>query len=198
MRYSGDYIWNLKVALANDVIAERSYGLAASILGAYQREMDYARQRAVDAQEMPESNWVGTPGERINALLSVVAFRYLDNDFGVSTLVTYSDPSGNILKWFASGKQFPVVGAEADLEFTIKAHTEFNGRKETSILRVKPFLNKADKAAKAKAKKAAKAAYTAAQKASDEAWDNLATVGRDVYNELREQAQEAYRAWEAL
>ena len=38
--YDNDYAWNLRVALAGDTINVRSYALAASVIGVYQRQME--------------------------------------------------------------------------------------------------------------------------------------------------------------
>lgn len=191
-----DYIWNMSVVLAGETIKERSYGLAASVLGAYQREMEWNQKQARERENAPESNWIGSAGERMVATLTTKAFRFIDTDFGSSTLVTYHDEAGNIYKWFASGRHNIDLDVTATLEFTVKKHTEFNGAKETQVLRVKPFVDKATKAAQAKLRKAAKAKYDALQAQVDEAW--ASAPGSAEYHNIRDEAHRAYEEWKSI
>lgn len=200
-----DYIWNMSVVLAGETIAERSYGLAASVLGAYLREMERKERLARERADAPVSEWLGTVGEKLVATLTVKAYRWIDTDFGTSTLITYNDSLGNVVKWFASGKHSPVEGETATLEMSVKAHKEYNDSKETHVNRVKPYLDKTAKAALAKQKKEAKIRYETLQKESDEAWASLPSYGDDLrdaamvrYNEARDNASKAYQDWKSL
>lgn len=200
-----DYIWNMSVVLAGETITERSYGLAASVLGAYQREMERNERLARERADAPVSEWIGTVGEKLIVSLTIKAFRWIDTDFGTSTLITYNDAQGNVVKWFASGKHSPVEGETATLEMTVKDHKEYNGTKETHVLRVKPYLDKAAKAEIAKQKKTAKLRYESLQKEADDAWASLPPYGDELrdaamsrYNEARNNASKAYQEWKSL
>ncbi len=200
-----DYIWNMSVVLAGETISERSYGLAASVLGAYQRELEWKERQARERVDATESEWLGAIGEKLVVTLTIKAYRWLESGFGTNTLITYNDAQGNVVKWFASGKHVPVEGETATLEMTVKDHKEYNGTKETHVLRVKPYLDKAAKAAASKARKEAKQKYEALQKECGEAWSNIPPYGdelRDaamvVYNDLRAETHKAYEAWKAI
>lgn len=191
-----DYIWNMKVVLANDVIAMRSYGLAASVLGAYQREMErnerIARERAVSTSE-----YIGTVGEKIVLDLTVKAFRFISTAYGMSTLITYHDDKGNVIKWFASGQHEPELETTEKLQGTITKQTEYNGVKETQINRVKPFVDATTKKNNAAQKKALKAEYVRLQDIAEVLWSHV-TEGEESrlqYEEARDAANKAYRAW---
>lgn len=191
-----DYIWNMNVVLAGETIAVRSYGLAASVLGAYQREQEYRQRIAIERAEQPESNWIGTVGEKLVLALTVKAVRFLDTGWGVKSLITYVSEEGNIVKWFATGHLKVTEGQTETLEMTVKEHREYNGIKETHVQRVKVYQDKATKAAQAKARKIAKAKYDSLQKEVEEAW--AAEPGGETYRTKRQDAEAAYKEWQAI
>ena len=132
-----DYVWNMRVVFASEFVPGKSVGLAVSAIGAYQRDMEREEKRNRERQNATSVH-VGTVGKRqsFNGLV-VKAFRTLDTRFGVSTLITYADGSGNIIKWFASGYQDVQVGDTVNLTATVKEHGEWNGVPETTITRAK-------------------------------------------------------------
>lgn len=132
-----DYVWNMSVVLATPYVKARSVGLAVSILGAFQRdqEMQLKRQRE---RENTTSVHVGTVGKRQEFRnLTVKAFRTIESMYGVTTIITYTDPDGNIIKWFASGYHEVTPGDTVSLVASVKSHGEWNGVPETTITRAK-------------------------------------------------------------
>lgn len=119
-----DYLHNAWVIANAPVIEPRSTGIAASIVGVYYRNNRPAPQPSVH---------VGAVGQKLEIDVEVLETRLLDSG---STLVTMRDPSGNTLKWFASGKA-PSRGVKARIRATVKAHNTFKGRHETILTRCK-------------------------------------------------------------
>lgn len=142
---ASDYIWNMRVVLANDVMPFRSYGLAASVLGAYQRELEYVARKARENAGRPESKHLGNVGDKITLDLTVESFRYIDSQYGSTLLICYTDTDGNSVKWFASSAPEPAIGETAKLTGTVKKHDEYQGTKSTILTRVKPFVEKKGK-----------------------------------------------------
>jgi len=86
-----------------------------------------------------ERKHVGQVGERSDFTnLTVTKLRYFENEYGVRTLITFEDATGNILIWWAS-KQLDDVkeGDVVDIRGTVKAHGDYNGRPQTELQRVK-------------------------------------------------------------
>lgn len=201
-----DYLWNLRVVFANDIVSLRATGIAASILSCYQRDQDYRAKQ--QAKTPSTSEYVGTVGEKLVAKLTLKALKSISTDYGMSTLHTFHDEAGNTVKWFKSGEAGLELEATETYEMSVKAHKEFNGCRETQVLRVKPFVNAADKKIKAKLKKEKKIAYEYAQTVADEAWNHQAcgnTVSLDTqeeanrkYQAARDAANTAYKEWQEI
>lgn len=132
-----DYVWNMSVVMASPYVPMRSVGLAVSAIGAYQRDMQHQLERKAKAATSP-SQHVGTVGKRQTFdNLTCQAIRYLESQFGVTTLLTFTDPSGNIIKWFASSEPDIEPDQTVTLVATVKAHGDWNGTPETTITRAK-------------------------------------------------------------
>jgi hypothetical protein len=132
---SNDYVWNMSVVLASPYVPMRSVGLAVSAIGAYQRDMQRAVERAAKAQASP-SQFLGSIGDKLTLTLTVKALRYIDNGYG-TTLVTFTDTEGNVVKWFASNPGKLTEGNTANVTGTVKKHEEWQGIKSTVITRAK-------------------------------------------------------------
>jgi hypothetical protein len=131
-----DYAWNLHVALAGDSIDMRSFGIAASVIGVYQREMTrLAKERA--AAENTTSEWIGKVGDKLTLTLTVDAVKYLNSDFGTTSLITYHDADNNVVNWFASKYLSVEVGKTVTVKGTVKGLNEFRGVRQTTLTRVK-------------------------------------------------------------
>lgn len=128
-----DYLYNLLMACSCDYISNREFGLAASAISAYQREVEKTikaeRQAAV-------SNWVGEVKERRDFTVTVEGVRYIEGAYGVTTLYSMVDGDGNVIKWFSSN-DILTQGESYTLKGSVKAHDEWEGVKQTVITRCK-------------------------------------------------------------
>jgi hypothetical protein len=102
------------------------------------------QQEEQAANPPPVSNWVGEVGKRQQFTLRLERMLRIDNQFGTSYLHTFSDEQGNSYKWFSSAGKLrnqadnPVEeGAIVMVKATVKGHDLYNGRKQTSLNRVK-------------------------------------------------------------
>jgi hypothetical protein len=156
---SSDYFYNLHVIVELGVVEPRTLGYGASLIIACDKALERVRER----QARPESNHVGTVGERVVLKLKLVKVQEIDrghDGYGsVSYLHVFTDAAGNDLKWFGSSflrdaKGDRIVdGAEVEIKATVKKHDEYKGRKQTMLTRAqlhvvveKPKKNKANKA----------------------------------------------------
>jgi hypothetical protein len=133
---NSEYVLNLKAIAAAERVSFRNMGILASAPQAWARFLEKSFIKEKEAK--PESNWFGEIGERWEISLTLKAIRYIETDFGSSTLHTFMDNDGNVFKWFASNADLADdVDNTLRLSVGIKAHKEFKGTRETALTRVK-------------------------------------------------------------
>lgn len=135
---NSEYIQNLKAALAaeDDTFNVTNLGLVVSAPFAYQRYIERQEAKKVEAKASVNSVYQGTVGERLRGLrLTVKTVRYIDGQFGLTTLFILNDAAGNSFKWFCSTGCQGEVGDTLVLDGTVKKHEEFNGLKSTVLTR---------------------------------------------------------------
>lgn len=159
-----EYLHNCRAIVRSGAVEHRTAGYAASVLIAYDKHMDRVRARAA----RPESNHVGTVGERQHFTVTQVTVKEINGDFGCSFLHLFSDAAGNDLRWFGSGRLWkngstagsgPMVdqvkdGETIEIVATVKKHDEYKGRKQTQITRCSVYIVPLEKPKKNKTTKA--------------------------------------------
>lgn len=153
-----DYLWNLKTVCSMGGVTQRELGILCSAVAAYNRAVKGEALRKQREALKATSSHFGSPGDKIGRKLSaadkrkgaeahealaitVMSTRMFETDYGTSELVSMTDESGNVFKWFASGGAKSDDGervAEGDtysLVATIKGHGEYAGVKETKLNR---------------------------------------------------------------
>lgn len=127
----------------------RHLGFLASIIPAYKRTMEKARERQVS---QATSKHVGVVGERLACKVSLVKVIEIQSLYGTSHLHIFVDDAGNRLKWFCSGMRpdFPTDGAFVAITGMVKNHGVRDSVQETCLSRVTLGKPKATKARKAK------------------------------------------------
>jgi len=132
-----DYEWNLVAACAEDYIHLRNIGLAASAIVAYKRAMNLIAEREAQAQR-PPSEYVGEIKQRIEIDLKVIRRIDIETDYGrygsMLRITVMEDETGNILVW-KTGSATLDEGESYRIKGTIKAHEEYDGRKQTILTR---------------------------------------------------------------
>lgn len=139
---SGSYLSNLKAACGREYCESRNFGLIASSVAAYNRELEKKGREESRKQADSKSSWVGSVGDRLE--IKDVALSLLtswDTEFGYTYLYKMVDVAGNIYtwktgKWLGNNECVP-EGARVTLKGTIKSHTEFRGVKQTELTRCK-------------------------------------------------------------
>lgn len=128
-----DYMRHLKIIIKDGFFIPRTEsGLLASALASYYKETKY---QAV-LNEEKKSTWFGDLKKRYDIKVKIVSKKIYDNAFGGGFLYKMTDESGNIYKWFCSGKQLPESDGLLLIKGTVKNHETFNGVKYTLLNRV--------------------------------------------------------------
>lgn len=133
-----DYLSNLSIACTLDAIQRRQAGIVASAMSAYLRDLADVEKRAQERADRPESQFVGEVGARLrNLTLTVTFVKYLESQFGTTTLVALTDQQGNAFKWFGSGYHDLKPGEAVTLTGTVKGHEMYQGERQTVLTRCK-------------------------------------------------------------
>ena len=135
----GDYLYNLGVACRAGYVVRKTAGIVASSIQAYltakEREEEITRRRSEDAKKA--RGLVGEVKKRqVFEKLTVRTVRYIDGNWGTTTLVVFEDEPGNLIKWFASTELDELEeGDIVNIKATVKKHDEYNGVPETVVNR---------------------------------------------------------------
>jgi hypothetical protein len=73
--------------------------------------------------------------------------KYIEGQWGTTTLVSFEDKPGNLIKWFASVDLDDInTGDVVDIKATVKKHDEYQGVKQTMVSRAKITIINGEKA----------------------------------------------------
>lgn len=104
------------------------------------REFDRGMWRVIDAKIKalkPESQYVGTIGEKICVTAVYDHEACYETKFGITHVHTFLTPEGNILVWKTSTYPNASCGDTVSIQGTVKEHSEYRGDKQTSLIRCK-------------------------------------------------------------
>ena len=130
------YYNNLKVVVANEYIPLNKLGLLVSIPKAIERYKEEKKRQEEKEKLAAESNYLGSVGEKISVnFVSGREVACCETQFGLLHIYEFKDASGNVIVWkSSSSKDIPENGVVAG---TVKAREEYDGIKQTVILRAK-------------------------------------------------------------
>jgi hypothetical protein len=139
-----DYVLNMKAVAAGKMVSARNIGLLASAPQAWAKALERTLIREREASVYANSQYIGTApdkeagvkGSRETLTVEIRAIKYLDSDYGSTTLYTMITEEGNVVKWFASNDTLgEEIGARYVIRGTVKAHKEWEGMKSTQLTR---------------------------------------------------------------
>jgi hypothetical protein len=128
---ASDYMYNLRVAAALPEVTHRTRGLLASVVGAYQREVE---KKIAERSAPKVSAHVGEIGKRLTFRLKVVRKANVDTEWGGLTIHVLEDENGNVFVWKTSTGSLKYEIAY-DVKGTVKKHSDYKGKKQTELSR---------------------------------------------------------------
>lgn len=130
------YYNNLKVIVENEYIPLNKLGFLVSIPKAIDGYEEKKKKQEEKERLAAESNYLGSVGEKISVnFVSGREVACCETQFGLLHIYEFKDENGNTVVWkTSSGKDIPESGV---ITGTVKAHEEYNGVKQTIILRAK-------------------------------------------------------------
>jgi len=132
-----DYLQNLGVLARAEIAPANRLGLVCSMLSSFRRDRDRTEAKRVEREATPESNYFGEVKVRADYELTVTGSTSWESEYGVTYLYFFTDAAGNRAKWFASREQELETSERYTIKATVKAHEEYEGRKETTLTRAK-------------------------------------------------------------
>mgnify|MGYP001583871577 FL=1 len=129
-----DYLYNLRQVAKLEALNYRVFGIAASLIPAYQRDV----QKNVSFEDRAaRSQFVGEAGVRAEFVVQVSGIRGIQyRDGTTGTVIEFTDDEGNEMVWFTSGSKGFESGKTYRVKATVKRHSEFRGIKQTGLNRV--------------------------------------------------------------
>ena len=130
------YYNNLKVIVSNEYIPLNKLGLLVSIPKAIDRYKEEKKRQEERERLAAESDYLGSVGEKISVnFVSGREAACCETQFGLLHIYEFKDANGNTVVWkSSSGKDIPESGTVTG---TVKSHEEYDGIKQTVILRAK-------------------------------------------------------------
>ena len=130
------YYNNLKTVLANEYVPLDKLGLLVSAPKAISRYYELKKMQEEKEKLAKSSNYIGEVGEKISVnFVSGREVACCETQFGLLHIYEFKDANGNTVVWkSSSSKNIPESGVVAG---TVKAHEEYDGIKQTVILRAK-------------------------------------------------------------
>ena len=130
------YYNNLKVIVENEYIPLNKLGFLVSIPKAIDGYEEKKKKQEERERLAAESNYLGSVGEKISVnFVSGREVACCETQFGLLHIYEFKDANGNAVVWkSSSSKDIPENGVVTG---TVKAHEEYNGIKQTIILRAK-------------------------------------------------------------
>jgi hypothetical protein len=135
----GDYLHNLRAIARSGIVSQRSAGIAASAVTAYQRYIGRERARAERASRPVMDVHVGTVGKRETWTVTLEFVTGYETAYGYTTVCKFRTVAGALIIWKASSTTIERsdVGKRYQLTGSVKAHDDYKGAKQTLVLRCK-------------------------------------------------------------
>jgi hypothetical protein len=134
---SNNYMHNLVTICNMPYVNRKHFGILASLIPTYNRELAYQARKAKNAAEYEKkvigSNWFGNVKERITIeVKSIKCLTGWEGQFGYTRLYEIVDTNNNVFTW----KTSTLLAENAKIiTGTVKAHNEFRGIKQTELTR---------------------------------------------------------------
>lgn len=161
-----DYEHNLYVATVQSTVDHRLSGITASLVPYYLKEVERRVIREAELRRVRDSKYLGTVDEKLIVDVQVAKVLPFEGFHGTKYLHKLITPEGDSLVWWNSGSSDSnlKLGETYTIKGTVKKHEEYEGVKQTTLLRVKTMTaEEVAKEQKAAARKVAKAAKAAPQ-----------------------------------
>ena len=127
-----DYERNIRIIAEDGFCTRREFGLAVSMIAFAKKHWEKP-----EAKEEPVNAYIADVGERVTFKAIVDRMTMKEGYYGLTTITKFKAEDGRLATWFASTEPACDIGDEIYVTGRVKAHNEYNGRKETILTRCK-------------------------------------------------------------
>jgi hypothetical protein len=132
-----DFLFNVKNALFDENgKLDHSPKNPAVVPWAIWKAMEYVRDTGSN-ETYEKSEYIGDVGAKVEIPVTCIGVHYIDGMYGSVGIFTFVDNNGNVVKSFVSGSFSADVGEKLTIRGTVKDQSEYKGRKETNLTRIK-------------------------------------------------------------
>ncbi len=130
---TNNYLFNIQALGNASLITLKNTGLAASIIQAYRKHLGFV----AESKKQVVSNYFGEIKVRAEYTLTLIKEQAFESDWGTSFMERFLDEAGNVAIWWASScPEQMKIGETYKVKATVKAHSEYQGVKQTVLTRV--------------------------------------------------------------
>lgn len=127
-----DFDYNIKQRFI--AFSTSSSALVACGVNVYFKENNLFKYVEKEVEEL-NNEYLGVIGDKLESEMKVVKSTSFDGEYGVTYIYIFKTSNNQILKWFTKTTDIPEDTFKA--KFTVKDHSEYKGRKETVVTRLK-------------------------------------------------------------
>ena len=133
-----EYAINLKAIAMSETVSARNLGLLVSAPQAWAKAQERDLIRRKERAEIV-NEFTGAVGDKLELKVTIQSIRYIDGDWGTSTLYVLLGEDRRVYKWFSSTAALGQTtdGTVYAIRGTVKKHEEYNGNKSTVLTRCK-------------------------------------------------------------
>ena len=131
---------NLTTLAGLEFVSSNRVGILAFVPTGYTRHLGREAEKAAKAAKAPVNNEaLGQPKDKIEFTGTITGIKFIEGDYGTTTLVKFLTTTNQKAAWFASNTAIDEtwIGTQVQVKATVKGTSEFNGETETRILRAK-------------------------------------------------------------
>lgn len=143
---ASDYVLNLKTLLRASHVEHRHMGIVVSAVAAYERMTGETARRKAEAEERArnqvEAQYAGTVGEKITVTGTVTRLKPVEGSFGynpTTSMLVIVEGGTTVAKMFTTAAWAWEIeqGDEITVTATVTAHEDYQGVKQTALVRPK-------------------------------------------------------------
>ena len=143
-----EFIHNIQVMLTEGYVLSKGIGFLAYLPEGYNKYLKIEKDRAEREKAAANTQFFGEVGKRYRgqSIKAVNQIASWQNDFGVTHVYKITLDNDAVLTWKSSTCLYLENGEDFDkIDFSVKAHTEYRGQKQTEVTRCKVSKKKVKK-----------------------------------------------------
>lgn len=137
LKPTSDFNLNVAQIADNGLCSLHTLGLLCAAVHMFLKHKAEAEAKAAQKGEDLESNHVGNVGDKLTMRLIHIYTATFETMYGLKSIYTFEDESGNCFVWSSNTGWSFKAAEKITVKATIKAHSEYRGKKQTEITRAK-------------------------------------------------------------